>query len=79
MTSYSAPATRPAHPQDSSNDLLGTFLVRTILVPALALDLGRWFWWPGRLFQDLGDSAITREAPYASVSGSPTSSAPKPR
>ncbi|MFI6373339.1 MMPL family transporter [Streptomyces sp. NPDC050546] len=30
--------------------LLDTFLVRTILVPALALDLGRWFWWPGRLF-----------------------------
>ncbi|MBE8477593.1 MMPL family transporter [Streptomyces justiciae] len=28
--------------------LLDTFLVRTILVPALALDLGRWFWWPGR-------------------------------
>ncbi|GAA1005995.1 MULTISPECIES: MMPL family transporter [Streptomyces] len=30
--------------------LLDTFLVRTVLVPALALDLGRWFWWPGRLF-----------------------------
>ncbi|MGI5204801.1 MMPL family transporter [Spirillospora sp. CA-108201] len=58
--------------------LLDTFLVRTILVPALALDLGRWFWWPGRLFQDLGDSAITGEAPHASVSGSPASSAPKP-
>lgn len=33
--------------------LLDTFLVRTVLVPALALDLGRWFWWPGRLFRDL--------------------------
>ncbi|MFF3325928.1 MMPL family transporter [Streptomyces sp. NPDC002889] len=31
--------------------LLDTFLVRTVLVPALALDLGRWFWWPGRLFR----------------------------
>ncbi|MFE3248693.1 MMPL family transporter [Streptomyces sp. NPDC059209] len=30
--------------------LLDTFLVRTVLVPALALDLGRRFWWPGRLF-----------------------------
>ncbi|KUO18299.1 MMPL family transporter [Streptomyces dysideae] len=30
--------------------LLDTFLVRTVLVPALALDLGRWFWWPGRLW-----------------------------
>ncbi|MEG3627853.1 MMPL family transporter [Streptomyces poriticola] len=29
--------------------LLDTFLVRTVLVPALALDLGRRFWWPGRL------------------------------
>ncbi|RII11331.1 Membrane transport protein mmpL8 [Streptomyces sp. YIM 130001] len=29
--------------------LLDTFLVRTVLVPALALDLGRVFWWPGRL------------------------------
>ncbi|MFD7442879.1 MMPL family transporter [Streptomyces sp. NPDC059909] len=34
--------------------LLDTFLVRTVLVPALALDLGRWFWWPGRLFRSLG-------------------------
>lgn len=32
--------------------LLDTFLVRTVLVPALALDLGRWFWWPGRLFRE---------------------------
>ncbi|MEU2259044.1 MMPL family transporter [Streptomyces sp. NPDC019645] len=34
--------------------LLDTFLVRTVLVPALALDLGRRFWWPGRLFRGLG-------------------------
>ncbi|MGC9539587.1 MMPL family transporter [Streptomyces sp. UG1] len=45
--------------------LLDTFLVRTILVPALALDLGRWFWWPGRLFhtraaQEAPASATTR-------------------
>ncbi|MEV0016202.1 MMPL family transporter [Streptomyces tendae] len=31
--------------------LLDTFLVRTVLVPALALDLGRRFWWPGALFR----------------------------
>ncbi|NGN69509.1 MMPL family transporter [Streptomyces sp. A7024] len=31
--------------------LLDTFLVRTVLVPALALDLGRWTWWPGALFR----------------------------
>lgn len=35
--------------------LLDTFLVRTVLVSALALDLGRWFWWPGRLFRELGE------------------------
>ncbi|WP_329519835.1 MMPL family transporter [Spirillospora sp. NBC_01491] len=29
--------------------LLDTFLVRSIMVPALALDAGRLFWWPGRL------------------------------
>lgn len=29
--------------------LLDTFLVRTVLVPALALDIGRRFWWPGSL------------------------------
>jgi RND superfamily putative drug exporter len=28
--------------------LLDAMLVRLILVPALALDLGRFFWWPGR-------------------------------
>ncbi|MCK1798185.1 MMPL family transporter [Streptomyces sp. XM4193] len=29
--------------------LLDTFLVRTVMVPALALDLGDRTWWPGRL------------------------------
>ncbi len=29
--------------------LADTFLVRTILVPTLAADVGRWFWWPTRL------------------------------
>jgi RND superfamily putative drug exporter len=29
--------------------LLDTFVVRTLLVPALAYDLGRRVWWPGRL------------------------------
>ncbi len=28
--------------------LLDAMLVRLVLVPALALDLGRFFWWPGR-------------------------------
>ena len=29
--------------------LLDTFVVRSLLVPALALDLGRCIWWPGAL------------------------------
>ncbi|KRV50933.1 hypothetical protein AQ490_13400 [Wenjunlia vitaminophila] len=34
--------------------LLDTFVVRTILVPALTLDIGRAMWWPGALFHRLG-------------------------
>jgi RND superfamily putative drug exporter len=41
--------------------LLDTFLVRTVMVPALVLDLGRWTWWPGALFR--------REAARAGESG----------
>ena len=29
--------------------LLDTIIVRSVLVTALSLDLGRWMWWPGRL------------------------------
>ena len=29
--------------------LLDTFIVRTLLVPALALDIGRPIWWPSKL------------------------------
>jgi RND superfamily putative drug exporter len=29
--------------------LLDTLVVRSILVTALSLDIGRWMWWPGRL------------------------------
>ena len=29
--------------------LVDTFVVRTLVVPAIALLLGRWSWWPGRL------------------------------
>ncbi|MEV6393824.1 MMPL family transporter [Streptomyces sp. NPDC051907] len=43
--------------------LLDTFLVRTVLVPALALDLGRWFWWPGRLFRAGDAEPQDRPAP----------------
>jgi putative drug exporter of the RND superfamily len=29
--------------------LLDALVVRSLLVPALAVDLGRWAWWPSRL------------------------------
>jgi RND superfamily putative drug exporter len=29
--------------------LLDTFVVRSLLVPALATDIGRAIWWPGKL------------------------------
>ncbi|MGW4030100.1 MMPL family transporter [Streptomyces sp. NPDC004838] len=47
--------------------LLDTFLVRTVLVPALALDLGRRLWWPGRLFRTLGSRPTTVPAPREAV------------
>jgi RND superfamily putative drug exporter len=39
--------------------LLDTFVVRSVLVTALNLDVGRWIWWPNRLARkrdvDLGE------------------------
>lgn len=31
--------------------LLDTLVVRSLLVPALALDIGRFIWWPGKLYK----------------------------
>jgi RND superfamily putative drug exporter len=31
--------------------LLDTIIVRSVLVTALNLDIGRWMWWPSRLAQ----------------------------
>jgi RND superfamily putative drug exporter len=39
--------------------LIDTFLVRSVVVPALALDVGRAFWWPGRL----GRNSVTEGDP----------------
>ncbi len=45
--------------------LLDTFVVRSVLVTALNLDIGRWIWWPNSLYRkpdvDLGE--IEEEAP----------------
>ncbi len=37
--------------------LLDTFVVRTILVPALVMDAGRWFWWPNAPARDIKGAA----------------------
>ena len=37
--------------------LLDTFVVRTLLVPALALDIGRAIWWPSRLARREAEAA----------------------
>jgi putative drug exporter of the RND superfamily len=50
--------------------LLDTFVVRSVLVSALNLDVGRWLWWPSRLHRrpdiDLdeleGDQTVVRPA-----------------
>ena len=42
--------------------LLDTFVVRSVLVPALVLDIGPKVWWPSRLARDDGGGA---EAPRA--------------
>ena len=44
--------------------LLDTFVVRTLLVPALAYDLGRRTWWPSRLSRAVAAEPAS-EAPHA--------------
>jgi RND superfamily putative drug exporter len=38
--------------------LLDTIVVRSVLVTALTLDVGRWMWWPGKLFRRGDDDAL---------------------
>jgi RND superfamily putative drug exporter len=35
--------------------LLDTFIVRSVLVTALNLDIGRWIWWPSPLYHQRDD------------------------
>jgi RND superfamily putative drug exporter len=42
--------------------LLDTVLVRSLLVPALAYDIGPRIWWPGKLGRPEKDAAVQREA-----------------
>jgi RND superfamily putative drug exporter len=42
--------------------VMDTFVVRTILVPAFVVLLGRWNWWPSRLSNRVGAAAEIAEA-----------------
>jgi putative drug exporter of the RND superfamily len=51
--------------------LLDTIVVRSVLVTALNLDLGRWVWWPSRLArQPAPEAENLGDAPRASVQSS---------
>jgi RND superfamily putative drug exporter len=45
--------------------LLDTIIVRSVLVTALNLDLGRWIWWPSRLAREPATEAAAAGAPAA--------------
>jgi RND superfamily putative drug exporter len=50
--------------------LLDTLVVRTLLVPALTVDIGRISWWPGRLWRTAGPGAGAGEpAPEPAAAG----------
>ncbi|OMI33659.1 MMPL family transporter [Streptomyces sparsogenes] len=49
--------------------LLDTVIVRSVLVTALTLDVGRWMWWPGALFRRHPDPrAVPSDAPSVCTS-----------
>ena len=43
--------------------LLDTLVVRSVLVTALNLDIGRWMWWPGKLMHVHDEAVAERPAP----------------
>ncbi|MDI6104149.1 MMPL family transporter [Actinoplanes sp. NEAU-A12] len=45
--------------------LLDTMIVRSVLVTALTLDVGRWMWWPSELFKHHDDAALSAGEPDA--------------
>jgi putative drug exporter of the RND superfamily len=49
--------------------LLDTFVVRSVLVTALNLDVGRWIWWPSSLYRkpDVDVSEVSEEAPAVTL------------
>jgi len=51
--------------------LLDTIVVRSVLVTALNLDLGRWMWWPSRLAHkpDPAPAELSQERAAALTAG----------
>ena len=49
--------------------LLDTFVVRSVLVTSLNLDVGRWIWWPSQLHHKRDVDLITPEEERAGVTG----------
>jgi len=47
--------------------LIDTIIVRSVLVTALTLDIGRWMWWPSKLARQAPDRATTAAAPATPV------------
>ncbi|MEV2216888.1 hypothetical protein AB0H86_36635 [Streptomyces sp. NPDC050997] len=43
--------------------LLDTVIVRSVLVTALTLDVGRWMWWPSSLFRRHDDPRQPADQP----------------
>ena len=42
--------------------LMDTFFVRTIMVPAFVVLVGRWTWWPSRLYRKHSELLAAEEA-----------------
>jgi RND superfamily putative drug exporter len=47
--------------------LLDTIVVRSVLVTALSLDLGRWMWWPSRLSREQPAAHLTQAAKDSAI------------
>jgi RND superfamily putative drug exporter len=53
--------------------LLDTIIVRSVLVTALTLDVGRWMWWPSRLARRHDEHEDRAEGMLSAPRGAPTS------
>jgi RND superfamily putative drug exporter len=47
--------------------LIDTIIVRSVLVTALTIDIGRWMWWPSKLARQAPKTASTGPAPATPV------------